>query len=236
LNFVTPASITRRPWSALKIEDSSDPSHNVILNDHDRRAIRAAAHRDSEQFGLLIETLDETGARPSQAARLTAGNVQADFVDPRTRGRTPRLMMPVSRKGKGQKAVAHRPVPISEALAGKLAKVVKLRKRDDVLLHRGGGTPWTEVNMPWHFASAIAGVKFNTTEKVTMYALRHTSIVRQLLAGVPIAVVARLHDTGAAMIEKHYSEHIANISDSLARATLPATPKIVSLDDQRAKA
>lgn len=54
-------------------------------------------------------------------------------------------------------------------------------------------------------------------------ALRHTSIVRQLLAGVPIRVVAALHDTSVEMIERNYSEHIADHADELARPTLLET-------------
>ena len=56
---------------------------------------------------------------------------------------------------------------------------------------------------------------------VSMYALRHTSIVRQLLANVPVRVVASGHDTSVAMIEKNYSQHITDHSDSLTRAALP---------------
>ena len=38
--------------------------------------------------------------------------------------------------------------------------------------------------------------------EVTMYALRHSSIVRMLLRNVPIRLVATLHNTSVAMIEK----------------------------------
>ena len=46
---------------------------------------------------------------------------------------------------------------------------------------------------------------------VTMYALRHSSIVRMLLQSVPIRLIASLHNTSVAMIEKHYSKHIDRI-------------------------
>jgi hypothetical protein len=55
------------------------------------------------------------------------------------------------------------------------------------------------------------------------YALRHTSIVRQLISNVPIRVVAALHDTSVIMIERNYSEYIADHSDDLARPTLLET-------------
>jgi len=53
-----------------------------------------------------------------------------------------------------------------------------------------------------------------------MYALRHSSIVRQILAGVPIRVVAVNHDTSIAMLERTYSRHIGDHSDALARVGL----------------
>ena len=55
---------------------------------------------------------------------------------------------------------------------------------------------------------------------VTIYALRHTSIVRQLLANVSIRIVATLHDTSVKMIERTYSRHIAEHTDALARRAL----------------
>lgn len=57
-------------------------------------------------------------------------------------------------------------------------------------------------------------------KEVTIYALRHTNIVRQLLRGVPVRVVAVNHDTSVAMIERNYSRYIGDHSDSLARAAL----------------
>ena len=55
---------------------------------------------------------------------------------------------------------------------------------------------------------------------MTPYALRHSSIVRMLLAGTPMRVVAAHHDTSVAMIEKNYSAHISEHADALTRRTL----------------
>jgi hypothetical protein len=57
-------------------------------------------------------------------------------------------------------------------------------------------------------------------DEVTLYALRHSSIVRQLLAGVPVRVVAVNHDTSIVMIERTYSRHIGDHADALARVAL----------------
>jgi hypothetical protein len=67
-----------------------------------------------------------------------------------------------------------------------------------------------------------------------MYALRHSNIVRQILAGVPIRVVAVNHDTSIAMLERTYSRHIGDHSDALARVALldvaePAARNVVPI-------
>lgn len=56
--------------------------------------------------------------------------------------------------------------------------------------------------------------------EVTINALRHSSIVRQLLAGVPVRVVAVNHDTSVVMIERTYSRYIGDHADALARVAL----------------
>jgi len=55
---------------------------------------------------------------------------------------------------------------------------------------------------------------------VTMYALRHSSIVRMLLKNIPIRLVASLHNTSVAMIERTYSRYITEHSDDISRAAL----------------
>src|SRR5690606_10139797 len=57
----------------------------------------------------------------------------------------------------------------------------------------------------WHRTVAIAKVPTDTIP----YALRHSSIVRALRAGVPLRIVAANHDTSTAMIERHYGRFIS---------------------------
>ena len=61
---------------------------------------------------------------------------------------------------------------------------------------------------------------------MTIYALRHSSIVRQLLAGVPVRVVAANHDTSVVMIERNYSRYISDHADAVARAALLDTAAV----------
>ena len=150
-----------------------------------------------------------TGARPSQIVRLEV----RDLLD----GSEPRLMMPASRKGKGRKAKSHYPVPISADLAKRLAAMD--RSANAPLLTRPGGKPWRRSNQAYPFRRVASACGQDPAE-VTMYALRHSSIVRQLLAGVPVRIVAAGHDTSVAMIERNYSRYITDHADALVRGAM----------------
>ena len=71
-----------------------------------------------------------------------------------------------------------------------------------------------------HRFARIAGRAGLDPKAVTIYALRHSSIVRQLLDYVPVRIVAVNHDTSVAMIERTYSAFISDHSDAVVRRTL----------------
>jgi len=71
-----------------------------------------------------------------------------------------------------------------------------------------------------HRFARIAGRAGLDPKAVTIYALRHSSIVRQLLDNVPVRIVAVNHDTSVAMIERTYSAFISDHSDAVVRRTL----------------
>jgi integrase len=198
---------------------------NVILEQDQIRAIVLEAYGISPEFGLWVETHAATGARTSQIAALKIADLQDARADPR-------LMMPPSRKGK-KKNRARKPVPVSVGLATKLRQAAGDRPPTEPLLLRADGERWR----PELFARAAkrAGI-----EGVTAYALRHSSIVRSLLAGVPIRVVAVAHDTSVVQIERTYSAHIADHSDAVARKGLldldqtpPTDDKVVAMPPRR---
>jgi hypothetical protein len=71
------------------------------------------------------------------------------------------------------------------------------------------------------------------------YSLRHSSIVRGLRAGLPVRLVAAVHDTSVAMIEKHYGAFIVDATEDLLRRALvpmssPPPAQVQSLDAARA--
>jgi integrase len=212
-----PRIINRRAWRVgLAGLPDSQRARNVILDEGTVRRIVEAAYERDRALGLLVEVAAVTGARLSQLARLEIGDLQADRPDPR-------LLMPLSAKGR-MRAKRHerRPVPIPAALASVLAQEAAGRPIEDPLLIRTNGRPWGHSKVARHrddFRAVVAAAELDP-DAVTLYALRHSSIVRQLTANVPIRIVAALHDTSVGQIERNYSRHIAEHSDTLARRAI----------------
>jgi integrase len=212
--------IANRAWKNLEALEDDTEARNVILSDHKVHAIVGASYEQEYEWGLMVDVLGETGTRISQAQRLDVLDLLAGD----------RLAMPVSRKGKGKKAVQKRPVPITPALAARLRAHAAGRR--GTLLVDGDGRPWATGCQQDRFAVAVRAAGLDPAE-VTSYALRHSSIVRQLLANVPIRVVASNHDTSVEMIEAHYSAYITDHSDALTRKALPAEPLRAANDNSR---
>jgi integrase len=201
--------ISRRAWQdGLALIPNATNDRNVILSDSVVCDLIAEAYK-SREFGLFVELAAVTGARPSQIVRLEVRDLQD--------GCEPRLMMPASRKGKGKKAKSHYPVPISADLADRLA--APDQPANAPLVTRPNGKPWKRTNHAYPFRVVAKACGQDPTE-VTMYALRHSSIVRQLLAGVPVRIVAAGHDTSVAMIERNYSRYITDHADALVRGAM----------------
>jgi integrase len=222
--------LSRRPWGiGLATIQDAEEARNVILSDVLVRSLVMAAQERGEEFGLLVEVAAVTGARVSQLTRLEAQDIQGGRSDPR-------LTMPSSRKGRGQKKIVRRPVPVTTDLAGRLLERAKGQPATAPLLVKPSGKPWKKSDHTRLFKRAVAKVVARESEKpsapkqikldsyqpdeVTIYALRHSNIVRQLLAGVPIRVVAANHDTSVMMIERTYSRHISDHADAVVRGAL----------------
>ena len=77
---------------------------------------------------------------------------------------------------------------------------------------RGSWKSPSEITRPW--LQILKEAKLPSD--IIPYCLRHSSIVRGLRAGLPTRLVAALHDTSSAMIEKHYSAYIVDAMDDLA--------------------
>jgi integrase len=206
---ITNQSAWRTGLAALP---DAERSRNVIIPDDAVRSIILAAYAESREFGLLVEVAAVTGARVSQLARLEVGDLLGDRSDPR-------LMMPTASKGRGRKRIERRPVPIPINLARLLKEAEAGRPTEAPLLTKPSGKPWRHSDHRHPFKRAVKMAGLDPAE-VTIYALRHSSIVRQLLANTPIRVVATLHDTSVVMIERTYSKFITDHSDALSRRAL----------------
>src|SRR5262249_9676536 len=225
----------QRAWKlGLAALPDAHVARNVILDDATVRRIVAAAYAHDRALGVMVEVAAVTGARLSQLARLEIADLQADGLEPR-------LLMPLSAKGRARNKRHERlPVPITPVLAAVLKQKAAGRPHDAPLLLRDNGEPWGHGRRRHHrndFRAVIEAAGLDPDE-VTLYALRHSSIVRQLLANVPIRIVATLHDTSVKMIERSYSRFIASHSDEIARRALleiqqPSAPNVVPLSKGR---
>jgi integrase len=190
----------------------SNKARRMVLPDEDVLRLIRASYEVDAALGLLVEVLAATGARISQAARLLCSDLQTD---------APRLMVPRSYKGRGQKAITHRPVPVTSALAVKLAIARDGRRDDERLLLKSDRQAWQATSTCDHrdlFAHAVKLAGLDPA--LTSYCLRHSAIVRSLLRGVPTAVVAQQCDTSVREIEKHYGAYLTDFSDAQARRGL----------------
>jgi integrase len=207
----------QRAWKVgLAALPDAHVARNVILTDDEvRRIVRAAYERD-RALGVLAEVAAVTGARLSQLSRLEVGDLQAD-------GAQPRLLMPLSGKGRVRtKRHERRPVPITAALASVLKQEAAGRASNAPLLLRDNGERWGHGRKRHHrndFRAVVEAAGLDP-DVATLSALRHSSIVRMLVSNTPIRIVATLHDTSVKMIERTYSKHIAEHTDAPARRAL----------------
>jgi integrase len=224
----------RRAWeTGLEMIPDAVVARNVILGDREVRAVIAAADAVDPRFGLYVHALAETGARSSQILRLVVSDLIAHVPEPK-------LMMPKSGKGGGRnrarKLAERYSVPITPELAARLKEAAQARAPDALLVDTSawGGVYGAVFRRLARETVAAAGLD---PDVVTLYALRHSSIVRQLLANTPVRVTASLHDTSVAEIERHYARYIVEHSDALARRALlrheplapPAADNVVKL-------
>lgn len=223
---------------AVKAAFSADENETVAaardvrpLRDTEVRSVIAAAAEvdaadkwEGDLYRMML-LLAATGARFGQVAAIRIADVEPA---------NDRIMVPVSLKGRGKKQKPSYAVQIGEDVLEALRPAIARRKSNEPLLVRwwhkqhGPGKwerdrrgPWMtarELTTPWLKIAAKAGLSVD----VTPYVLRHSSIVRGLRAGLPIRLVAALHDTSAVMIERHYARWIVDTETEAARRAIVA--------------
>jgi integrase len=199
------------------LHDTYQPVDRVVP-DSIVRQIMAEANALDAAFGLFVHVAAETGARAAQIARLTVADLQADSVT-----------MPSSRKGK-KRTITRRLVPIGRELAARLKRAAGNRAPDAPLLLRADGGVWRPKKNNLQHPFAIVAKRVGISD--SMYCLRHSAIVRALLAGVPAKLVASNADTSLVMLERTYARYISAHGEDVARRglLLAATDNVVSLE------
>ena len=193
-----------------------------LSDDEVRRVIEVAFDpSDDGDYGRLILLAAATGARYSQLTTLTVADLQSELG---------RILLPGSKKGRSARAKPKIAVPISFDIIRRLWPAVEKRDGMEPLLtrwahekgeapmrwscsHRRAWGPAYEMNKLWPKVAAKAGLPAGTV----MYALRHSSILRGLKAGLPVRLIAAQHDTSVEMIEMHYSAYIVDATEGLLR-------------------
>ncbi|MEW9838011.1 tyrosine-type recombinase/integrase [Mesorhizobium marinum] len=216
-----PAYLAAEIKVGTRANSVADEARKQLLTDDQIRAAVAAAMEVDEDFGHLVLLAATTGARHSQLQRLSVGDLQAENL---------RVMMPSSRKGRSVRAKPKVAVPLPADAVVKLKSYSSGRAVDEPLLVRwhfrrlAGRLKWEKDRKgPWgaayelngHWSAVVA--KAQLPPGTVPYALRHSSIVRGLRNGLPVRLVAALHDTSSEMIEKHYAAFIADATEELSR-------------------
>jgi integrase len=188
-----------------------------------RAAVDAAFEVEEDgHFGRLVMMAAATGARYSQLAALQVGHVQIAQA---------RVMMRGSKKGRAGSAKAPVAVPLSSDVLERLAPALQRDPSAPLLVRWAyknvGPLKWEKdqlrpLGAAYEIEKQWAGVveRAELPPGSIMYALRHTSIVRGLRAGLPVRLVASLHDTSTEMIEQHYSAFIVDMTEDLARRAM----------------
>lgn len=206
-------------------EDDAAAVESKLLTDTEtRQFLKAVGDAGDDDLYRMCMVLASTGARFAQVRRLKVRDVQV------ARGR---VMMPASHKGRvGSKTRPSVPVPVGPDVIEALMPAIKGRKPGETLLERwrhvqvgpaewkrdrrGGWQSASEMARPIRAAAEAAGLPASASS----YSFRHSSIVRALREGLPVRLVAQIHDTSIQMIERNYTRFMAHALEDMARKAI----------------
>jgi integrase len=184
--------IGSNPLSGFRVPRAV-PRRRPIPTDADLDRVCARASRQAAE---VFRFLAATGCRPGEARSICAQHLDGD-----------RVVLPDWKcaRVKGEPRVIYLREPWADRLAD-LGKVMP----SGPLFRRPDGQPWGEtcLSVAWRYAASRAGVGCH------LYSLRHRSITRALIAGVPVPTVAALHGTSIGEIQRTYS-HVTTQADHL---------------------
>lgn len=218
-----PAEIYMTLKDGLRAPEKPDRARTKqVLNDSDVRRLVESA----------MEPVD--GAPCFSTGSTALGGIGLPSTDT-----VPGLVPADNGKIQGEKQISHVAVPLPEDVIARLRPLAEDRLgHEPLLMHwhheqaKGdkaiGLLPrWERVDRrrwpdgsamtrPWRAVVAAAGL----SPGLVPYCLRHSSIVRGLRAGLPVSLVAAVHDTSGMMIEKHYGAFIVDATEDLLRRAM----------------
>lgn len=204
-----------KAWvTGLPAPKEADRPRNAVHELPDIRALVKAAYNLSRPFGLYVQAHAELGARTDQIARIRIAHLRND-----------RVAVPNSGKGRNKSkdtsGVTWR--ALTPVFAKLLTDAAADRPKSAHLFVDDNNNPWCGDRARRLFARAVAASQILPVDDdaVTFLAFRHSSIAFRILAGVPLKVVATMHNTSTAKIESNYAAFLP--TDDFDRRTLVDT-------------
>jgi len=224
-----PAQVTKRPWA--EVDALTVPPHEVsdtvLLSDKQIEILLTEVQRRHDMLcANWVWVHAETGQRTVQVNQLNIEDLRDAHTD------SPWLLMWTSSKGVKKVPTQDLVVPITTALADRLLAAAGNRAPNEPLLLNSKGRrvqdgdiymrKGKKRNLVSEIAREFNFPKTKQGNVVTLYALRHSSIIRMLRNPELNAYeVARRHDSSIKMLQQHYASEMHKSGGDRVRRTLP---------------
>jgi integrase len=216
--------ITRNPLKGIEVPEARSRGRDLILEKEEQQRI---FHLASPAFRLLLEALENTGARPSEIRNAKASDFDpklgALVYHPDRRRKDGEASHKTGRKNK------ERVVRFTGPMLEKVKELVQQHPtgylfRPRVMNGQKRRTPdhWTQEAMRLSLWKIRKKLKLD--KPLCAYSYRHTYAARMVEAGMSFDVLAALMGTSAKMIRDHYG-HLAENEDFLRAQAEKFSPK-----------
>lgn len=175
----------------LKQIKNADNSRDVYLDLKQRRALAAKAPAD---LALLIQAMSLLPVRPGALAQLKVGYYDKQL-------KTLRI---------GKDKNGPRTIALPDKTANFFAELCTSRMPQLPLLTRADGKAWNKDFWKKPIKAAVLAAEL--PDKITLYALRHSTITDLVHGGLDLLTVGQVSGTSQRMIEKYYGHLVSEQS------------------------